>query len=124
MIARRFRIFVLIAAAMSLVGCGKQYEAENKVKDFLDENMLVKDYSVDFQKMDSTAHINDSIISRMKDAARENKLFKKDINYWTGENKGKHVYLQTKIYVGKDTVTHTFYFDTHLSGVMAFKRNG
>lgn len=124
MSVKRFRIFALAAGVLLMCACGKRYKAESTVKNFVGENILVKDYSMDFAKFDSTVHLNDSILTRMKISARGNSLFKKNINYGTTAGKGKYAYVQTKIYTGKDTLTHTFYLDMNLSEVIAFKRNG
>lgn len=107
--------------ALVLFGCGKQHKAESVVKEFMAQYMTVDDYSIDFLKIDSTTHVTDSLINRMKFTAAQNKLFKKGIKYGRNPKSGRYVYLPVRIYIGKDTISQTFYLDTNTSNVIAFK---
>lgn len=120
---RHISRFSVCIMAILLVSCGKQHKAENVVKEFLDENLVTDDYSVSFSKIDSTRHVTDSMITVMQSAAARNRIFKKDIKYDTSSKTGKYIFTQTKIYKGKDTISNTFYLDTDLTHVIAFKEN-
>lgn len=115
--------FSVCIMAILLVSCGRQHKAENVVKEFLDENLVTDDYSASFSKIDSTRHVADSMITVMRSAASRNRIFKKDIKYDNGHKTEKYIFTKTKIYIGKDTISHTFYLDTDLTHVMAFKEN-
>ncbi len=114
-------LFVLASAIILLTGCGKQHDAETVVKDFIEQNVSVKDYEVEFRSLDSTTHVSDSLIEKIKFAAVQDKLFKKDIKYGADPKTGKYVFLPANIYVGKDTLRRTFYLDMKITNVVAFK---
>lgn len=118
---RIIRLSVPAIVALMLFSCGKQHKAETVVKEFMTQYMTVDDYSVDFLKIDSTTHVTDSLIDRMKLTATRNNLFKKGVKYGQVPKSGKYVYLPARIYVGKDTISQTFYLDTSISKVIAFK---
>lgn len=115
------RIFISLSFIMLLFSCGKQQKAESVVKDFLDENLVVSDYSISFAGIDSTSYITDSIVGVMKKAASTNRLFKKSIKYGESNVQGKYIYTRAEIVNGKDTVTQTFYLDKEMTCVIAFK---
>lgn len=121
MFNRIMRTVAPVLATILLFGCGKQHQAEGVVKEFIAQNIAVEDYSADFLKVDSTTHINDSMIERMRLAAGHNKLFKSGIKYGQDLRKGKYAFLPARIYVGKDTIRQTFYLDMDMSHVIAFK---
>lgn len=115
------RLFLPFFAVLVLIGCGKQHKAETTVKDFLETNIEAEDYTVDFKKIDSTMYITDSIINRMRSSANQNKFFKKDLKYGRTQARSKYIFIPANIYIGKDTVLHTFYLDMNASYVIAFK---
>lgn len=114
-------LLAFVSAALLLSGCGKQGEAETVVEEFIARNVAVDDYSVDFLKLDSTTHVGDSLIERMKLAAGRDRLFKKDIEYGQDPKTGKYIYLPARIYIGNDTIRRTFYLDMDAAHVVAFK---
>lgn len=120
---RYIKISVICSMAFFAISCGKQHKAENVIKDFLDENMSTSEYSISFNDIDSTRNITDSMINVMKNNARKNKLFKKEIVYGSSMTAKPYIYARTKICNGKDTVPYTFYLDKTLNSVIAFKRN-
>lgn len=109
------------AAAFILCACGKQHKAEETVKDFLDTNLAATDYSVDFTKIDSTRFVADSAVHAMRTSATANAAFKKDIKY--GANPPQRIYVFTKaaIFIGEDTLLHTFYLTPEMTQVVSFK---
>ncbi len=120
---RIIKAAILCLSPLLFFGCAKQRKAESVVKDFLNENLTESNYSVRFSKIDSTAYVNENTINIMKVVAKENKAFKKDINYGTSKKKGKLVYTKVTIYVGKDTLKQTFYLDNDITNVVGFKEN-
>ncbi|MCD8292086.1 MAG: hypothetical protein LUC91_11385 [Prevotella sp.] len=117
------KITLICLSPLLFVSCMKQHKAESVVKDFLNENLTESKYSVSFSKIDSTAYVNDIALSLMKEIAKHNKAFKKDINYKPNNKKGKLVYTKATIYVGKDTLKQTFYLDNDITYVVGFKEN-
>lgn len=115
------RACAMALMALAIASCGKQHEAESVVKKFIADNAAVKDYSVEFQRMDSTTHVSDSLIDVMKRAADRNKFFKKGISYEPNSKPGKYIYLPARIYVDKDTLSQTFYLDMEMTHVISFK---
>lgn len=93
---RYIKIIIICSITLVAVGCGKQHKAESAVKDFLDQNMTAADYSISFNKIDSTKNLTDSMIIVMKNSAKKNRLFKKNIEYGMVIS---HIYLQRLKYV-------------------------
>ena len=81
---RYIKIIIICSITLVAVSCGKQHKAESAVKDFLDQNMTAADYSISFNKIDSTKNLTDSMIIVMKNSAKKNRLFKKNIEYGNG----------------------------------------
>ncbi len=107
-------------AILLLASCGKQYQAEQTVKDFVDANIenaaLVSNR--DFTDIGTTRHISDSLISVMH--KRGAQFFKKDINYPPAP-KGELYYLRMKYIHNGDSLQNTFYLNQELTEVIAFK---
>lgn len=87
------KLFINITMCMVMllsVSCGQQHDAEHIVKEFMKENM--KDAaamsSLDFDRMDSTRLINDSIITSIRAHAGESGIYKTEISY-VMENQAK-----------------------------------
>lgn len=116
---RYIKIIIICSITLVAVSCGKQHKAESAVKDFLDQNMTAADYSISFNKIDSTKNLTDSMIIVMKNSAKKNRLFKKNIEYGNGNK--PYIFTKTKICNDKDTVPYTFYLDNTLKNVIAFK---
>ncbi|MCD8298115.1 MAG: hypothetical protein LUC88_11135 [Prevotella sp.] len=117
------RTVIICLLPLMLFSCMKQRKAESVVKDFLNENLTESNYSVSFSKIDSTAYVNVNTINIMKEVAKRNKAFKKNINYGINKRKGKLVYTKAMIYIGKDTLKQTFYLDNDITNVVGFKEN-
>lgn len=110
-----------LAVATLVCGCGKQHEAESVVKDFLETNLQASDYTVSFSGIDSTRHVTDSVVNKMRADAANSKMFKRGIKY-AGTDQ-QYIYTKVKICIGGDTTSHTFYLDPKVSQVVAFKDN-
>lgn len=110
-----------LTAIMLMCACGKQHKAEETVKDFLDNNLRIKEYSVNFTKIDSTKLVSDSLIYVMRTNASKNASFKSGITYNANPPQRIYIFTKAKIYIGKDTLQHTFYLNPELTHVVSFK---
>jgi len=109
-----------VMVLLLLASCGKQYQAEQTVKDFVDANMesadLISDR--DFADIGTTRHISDSLITVMH--KRGAQFYKKDINY-PQTPQGELYYLRMKYIYNGDSLQNTFYLNEELTEVIAFK---
>ncbi len=103
--------------------CGQRHRAEGVIKDFLKENLEKSKYSLNVLKVDSTRFLSDSILNVMKKNALKSKIFKEDINYAQKTPSRKYFYARTKMYIEKDTLSLTFYLDSEIKDVLAFKED-
>ncbi len=113
-------LYVLLMSLLSF-SCTKQFKAEGVVKDFIEQNAVSPDKfeDCDFASIDSTKHINDSIILSMQ--TRGNELFKSDINY-AAKTGGRMMYfIRMKYVYDGDSLQNTFYLDEQLEHVVSFK---
>lgn len=115
---RYIKIIIICSITLVAVSCGKQHKAESAVKDFLDQNMTAADYSISFNKIDSTKNLTDSMIIVMK-IVRKKQTFQEEHKIRNGNK--PYIFTKTKICNGKDTVPYTFYLDNTLKNVIAFK---
>lgn len=108
-----------------LASCGQQYDAEQIVKEFMKENMKegVMTSSPDFDRMDSTKLINNSIIMRIRNFADGSDRYKAGIKYKEGGNGKKLFILRARYRVGNDDFCDTYYLNDSLTRVVAFKAN-
>ena len=110
----------LCLSVLFVASCGKQYTAEQTVKDFVAENMKegVDTKRLDFGDLATTRHINDSLVAKMRKTGAE--LYKSDITYGNVPS-GEVYYLRMKYLHEGDTLQNTFYLDSELKEVVAFK---
>lgn len=113
---------VLCAVIVLLASCGKQHKAEGVVKDFLNKSLVAQDYTVSLSKIDSTKRVSKAAIAFMRMEARKNKSFKQPIKYGD-DNYASYVFTRATIAQGRDTLVHTFYLDSEVVQVVAFKEN-
>ena len=113
-------ILVILASGLLSASCGQQYKAEQRVKDFVKENMEVADEisGRDFADIGTTRHISDSLIEVMRHRGAQG--FKKDINYGQIPT-GDLLYLRMKYVFKGDTLQNTFYMDQEAQEIVAFK---
>lgn len=119
----RKTVLAYIATAILLCACVKQHKAEETVKAFLDANLKSQSYNVSFTKIDSTKLVSDSTVNVMRAFAAKNTAFKPNIQYGAEPPQPSYIFTKTRIVVGNDTLTHTFYLTPELSDVVAFKDN-
>ena len=108
-------------AVILMCACGKQHKAEETVKAFLDNNLRTTEYSVNFTKIDSTRLVSDSLIHVMRTNASKNTSFRNNIAYDANPPQRIYMFTKAKIYIGKDTLQHTFYLTPELTQVISFK---
>ena len=110
----------LCLSVLFVASCGKQHTAEQTVKDFVAENMKegVETKRLDFGDLGTTRHINDSLIAKMRKTGAE--LYKSGITYGNVPT-GEVYYLRMKYLHEVDTLQNTFYLDSELKEVVAFK---
>lgn len=110
----------LCLGVLLFASCGKQYTAEQTVKAFVAENMKeeVNASVIDFADLGTTRHINDSLIAKMRKNGAE--LYKSGIKYGQAPT-GDIYYLRMKYLHEGDTLQNTFYLDSELEEVVAFK---
>jgi len=113
----------ILAFALLLTCCGRQYRAEKVIKGFLKENLVTDDYAVRISDIDSTRHVSDSALNAMKTIAVHNRMFKKGMKFGSNVGESSCFYTRTYIIRPSDTIVQTFYLDRNLSEVIAFKDN-
>ena len=115
------RAYLIIGVMMLLLAsCGKQYEAEQTVKDFVEANIDDADKvsGRDFADLGTTRHINDSLINVMRLRGADH--YKQGIAYPDVPD-GDLYYLRMRYVYDGDTLQNTFYLNQELTEVVAFK---
>ena len=119
--ARAYIINITLCLGVLLVAsCGKQHTAEQTVKNFVAENMKegVETKRIGFGDLGTTRHISDSLVAEMRKKGDE--LYKSGIKYGNVPA-GEVYYLRMKYLHEGDTLQNTFYLDSELKEVIAFK---
>lgn len=111
---------IICFGVLLFASCGKQHTAEQTVKDFVAQNMQdgVETSGVDFADLGTTRHINDSLVAKMRKNGAD--LFKSGIQYEKAPS-GEVYYLRMRYLYKGDTLQNTFYLDSTLTRVIAFK---
>ena len=115
------RAYIIIGVIMLfLASCGKQHDAEQTVKDFVEANIddAGKVSGRDFADLGTTRHINDSLINVMRSRGADH--YKQGITY-PDVPKGDLYYLRMRYVYDGDTLQNTFYLNQELTEVVAFK---
>ncbi len=102
------------------VSCGRQHDAEQTVKAFVEQNMQdgIKISDRDFADLGTTRLIGDSLVMLMRQ--RGAKLYKQGITY-PEVPEGELYYLRMSYVHEDDTLQNTFYLNQELTEVIAFK---
>ena len=110
----------LCLGVLLVASCGKQHTAEQTVKNFVAENIKegVETKTIDFADLGTTRHINDTLVQKMRKNGAA--LIKTDIKYGAMPA-GEVYYLRMKYLHKGDTLQNTFYLDSELKEVVAFK---
>lgn len=116
-------VVALFCATMLMLGCGNERKADEVVESFLDSCLVdnaIKDLT--FSDLDSTTHLNDSVIASLRASTEGSAMFKKNLKY--GErNKKRPLHFITATYYTSsgDHVKQTFYLDEHHLAVVCVK---
>lgn len=119
----------MLFLAVLFVSCGEEHRSRSLVKDFLKENLTIDDYSVDrWEKYDSTYRVSAQAIASLHSNVTHIGPFKSGIRYqpYKAGDKLYFVRLKYEVDLGGDSLTkmtHTFYIDKDLTGVVAVKEN-
>lgn len=116
---------VLLSATMLIIGCGKQRSAHDLVESFLDSCLVDNNISeLTFSSLDSTRHINDSVITAIRSDISKTNAFKKNVKY------GKHNTSQSLHYItatykksNGEKAKQTFYIDKEHTSVICVKND-
>ena len=102
------------------VSCGRQHDAEQTVKAFIEANMQdgIEISDRNFADLGTTSLISDSLIEQMRQRGAE--LYKQGITYPKAPD-GELYYLRMRYVHDKDTLQNTFYLNQELTEVVAFK---
>ena len=102
------------------VSCGRQHDAEQTEKAFVEENMQdgIQISDRDFADLGTTQLISDSLIQLMRQRGAD--LYKQGIAYSKAPD-GALYYLRMRYVHDKDTLQNTFYLNQELTEVVAFK---
>ena len=114
-------IIICVGLVLLFASCGRQHSAEQTVKAFVEANMENGGDDIsdrDFADLGTTKFINDSLIQVMRH--RGAPLFKQDISYSTAPD-GELYYLRMSYVHQGDTLQNTFYLNSELTEVVAFK---
>ena len=116
--------FIICAAfALPFASCGRQHNAEQTVKGFMEANLNEPSSleQLHFEGMDSTRHITDSAVSALRKAAQASaKQYKADINYTTGKASPSTIFIKATYKSGGKRYADTYYLDPSLDAVVAF----
>lgn len=110
--------------ALLFAACGQQHKAESVVEDFMERNLTDPSAleDLDFNDIDSTRHINDSIVAIMRQATKATApQYKKTIDYGTKQAVGNVLLVRVNYKVGEKRFTDTYYLDKEMTDVIAFK---
>ena len=122
---RHSRAYIIIGvlSLLLLASCGQRYEAKQLVKAFVKEHATEEIDISSFSDLDSTKNISDSIILVLRDKAKNDQLFKPDIQFTTERKDPTLLYIRLRFYLPDDTLeqSRTFYFDRDLTGIIAIK---
>jgi len=111
----------LLFCVMLIASCSKRQKAQEVVEQFLDQNLVNTEYTVNITRVDSTRNISDSIIHIMRQQAQQDRAFKKGIKYREKNGKESLMLARIALIQGTDTTSKTFYMDKEFTGIIAFK---
>lgn len=120
---KKARYIILGVFMLLFVACGQQHEAKSIVKDFV-ENNLAEGYQlneVNILRIDSTRHVNDSIVNSMRQSTQNSPLpYKSKIDYISKDNEKTLMACRTEYKINDKTYKGVFYLNKSLTGVIAF----
>ena len=115
-------IMIMVLLAVAAAGCTDKQKAESAVKNFLNENLAEKEFSiVSFGRLDSTRYINDDVIASLRKQASTDKAFNITTAYADRDNPKQLIYMPVKIKVYDRQESYTFYLTMDFKKVVCFK---
>lgn len=103
--------------------CGQRHDAQNTIKEFV-ENNLTDGYQLremDVLRVDSTKHVNDSIVNSMRKVVQaEPQPYKSKVEYCQTEGSNTLMACRTQYKINDKTYSGVFYLDKSMTGVIAF----
>ena len=109
----------LLTVALALLlcaSCGRQQQAKSVVMDFMSQQLHKDVRYLDFSDLDSTRAIGDSLIMVLRQRTAQDIVYQERTGHTL-------LFLRANYLEGSDTLSATFYMDTQLTGVVAFKHN-
>ena len=103
--------------------CGRQHDAESAVKDFMEANLAEGSHlsEVSLQRIDSTRHVNDSIVKAIRQTAQQApQPYKAKVNYIDNANGQTLITCRAHYKVNGKAYSGVFYLDNALTGVVDF----
>lgn len=117
----------MLLSVLLLAGCGRQHQAKQVVREFLDENLVKGDVNEDtYSDVDSTRLVTENRIATMRKEVEKLPIFHKDTKYGMPTPLLRFVrtsYKLTDIHGKTRNYTQTFYLDSDVTAVVAFKQN-
>ena len=117
------KLLYLSAFVLVLSGCGQKHKAKALIGSFIEENTTLADMNRDFERLDSTFKLTDSIIQNMQKQASTLPHFKKGITFGQPRTGEPILYMRTRFTNQHDTLHYTFYLNRALNEVIACKEN-
>lgn len=118
-------VVALVCATMLLTGCGNERKADELVESFLDSCLVdnaIKDLT--FSALDSTTHLNDSVIASLRANIGKSAVFKKNLKYGERDKQRPLHFITATYYTSSGKkVKQTFYVDEHHTAVVCVKNN-
>ena len=116
------KIIIPVFALLALVlgGCGQTHEARSMVKNFMADEMGLADmHVVTWSKLDSTFFLKPGVMHTLQLQARHSGMVRPQTRFhaYTPKLLLMHVVSEVK----GDTMSHTFYFDDKLQGIVGVK---
>ncbi len=112
---------LIILALLFLASCGKQYEAKSLVKDFVKANATEEVNISSFSDLDSTRVISDSVLLALRENVKTDPMFRKGTQLSAERKSRTLLYIRMRYLEDTLELSKTFYFNTDLDGIVAFK---
>lgn len=112
---------LLLALVVLMASCGREHDAKQRIKQFLQDN-LTEEFDIDeFSKMDSTVYVTPQMTARLHQDVDTMKFFRKQPKY--SKQTEKLYFIHVKYKVKEEKRQQTFYLDDKLTGVVTFKND-
>ncbi len=118
-------IIIMCVTILLFASCGPQYDAEDLVENFMEQNMReeMKPSAIRFTDIDSTTFVNDSVIISLRHQARRAQRYRPDVKYAPDQPFKKLIVTRVTYRVEDQEYNDTYYLDMDLTRVVAYKEN-